>query len=292
MRSVYLIAFSALLSGCQNLQSPDLIVLRKNCADPASLCFLRDLANVYRGYDEGAQDGRSWTDGTVLGATGGAVIGAATNAHSDLYKATGGIALTALGFSKYANYKNQSKVVSAAATKLICASAPLESLLRQSGEFRDDPHSKVDLTKAANRLIPDIDLSGENLLVDNAPTTVKSTDSRALGQIYSTYAAVSENAAKAQKIQFQINNAMMKSLAKLQLSVRDQIENDSFKLDEAVQVIKPAATTPKLLPSGLGSAFVGDKNILDDDAKARKIIYDYNALAACMGDDFVKVDFD
>lgn len=67
-----------------------------------------------------AAEFRLSTDLTALGAVSGAAIGLATNAHSDLYKATAAIAGTALGLKAYGNPSLQSSLYTKSSSASRC----------------------------------------------------------------------------------------------------------------------------------------------------------------------------
>ncbi|HGN0599482.1 TPA: hypothetical protein ACKRJ1_002532 [Pseudomonas aeruginosa] len=301
-KTLTLISLLTLLAGCQNLQSPALVYPAEACTSntPTSWCLLQKLKENYVIYNNGAQKSRAWSDGTVLAATGASVIGAATNAHSDLYKATGGIALTALGVSRYANFKTQSLATRVAASKLICAEAPLKSLLLRNGDLTGGPISQVTLPGSEERTLVLKDAGGGKIsvqsaaaaaaLTPNAPT-VPAVDYLTIGSLVSTSDAVNENVDKAQRILSQINDEATRNLVGVQLAVINQIESDSFKIDEAIAVIKVAPPAPVTPNQGAKAALAGAPNILNDNKVAVEIIEEYNQYARCMKGDFDPVSF-
>lgn len=114
MRRIVIAALCTLaLSGCANLKSPEFVDVPRSavvaeCPPHAeSYCLLTSLSEEHRRYYDGAQDAGVIPDVTALSATVGAVLEAVTNAHSDLYKATTGIASTAMSFSRYANFRTK-----------------------------------------------------------------------------------------------------------------------------------------------------------------------------------------
>lgn len=292
MRPVYLVALAVVLAGCQNLKPPKLMALDPQCS-PSSMCFLKALEHEYEAYHLGASNARLWTDGTVLGATGGAVIGAATNAHSDLYKATGGIALTALGFSKYGNFEAQQMTTEVALKRLGCAHSYLESLLQKSGAY-GTAAQLVFRTTPDQRVLGLAQTSGTTTMeVNGIATAIQATDLSALSELAVTYSGASQNIAKAERILQQINSKATESLFNLQSSVTEQIRTDSFDLDQAVAVIKSTSTAPSPSPKDAQAAkSASTPDLLIDDAAAVAVINDYNDLARCLGTNFEPVKFD
>lgn len=293
-RTIFVLPFVVMLTGCQNFMAPKVVGVPRDCT-PTSRCFLLDLSDEYKNYNSGAETANAWTNGAILAGTGGAVIGAAVDAHSDLYKAAGGIVLTAMGFSKYGNYPNQSLVTRVALRKLLCAQAPLDFLLRKSGELRDIPDAEAKFTAKQNRMLS-LDTSGATVALLSTsgggpaiPTTIATSNYVELGRFVSSYDAANSNIDKAERIKSLINSVAMSSLAKLQDSVRQQIEANSFKIDEALAVMKPAQPVN---PSKDGSKAYADSNILVDNKVAGEIIDNYNQFGRCLGDDFNPITFD
>lgn len=293
-RTIFVIPFVVMLAGCQNFMSPKLVGVPRDCT-PTSRCFLLDLSDEYKNYNSGAETANAWTNGVILAGTGGAVIGAAVDAHSDLYKAAGGIVLTAMGFSKYGNYSNQSLVTRVAMHKLLCAQAPLDFLLRKSGELRDIPKAEAKFKAKQVRML-NLDTSGATVSFLSSsgggspiPTTISTSNYLELGRFVGSYDAANANIDKAERIKSLINSVAMSSLSKLQDSVRQQIEANSFKVDEALAVMKPPQPVN---PSKDGNKAYADSNILVDNKVASEIIDNYNQLARCLGDDFDPINFD
>lgn len=291
MRPVYLIVLTAVLAGCQNLKPPKLIALDPKC--PSSLCLLEALDAEYVEYNRGAGNARLWADGTVLGATGGAIIGAATNAHSDLYKATGGIALTALGFSKYGNFEAQQMTTEVAHRRLGCAHSYLASLLQKSEAYSTNALSVFTTTPDERILGLEQTAGASTMDVNGITTTIPATNLSALGELAVTYASANQNISKAEKILQQVNGKAMESLFNLQSSVTAQIRTDSFDLDQAIAVIKSTSTAPSSQPKNAQAAkSASTSKLLVDDAAAVAVINDYNDLARCLGTNFEPVKFD
>lgn len=303
LRPTSLIPFLVFLAGCQNLQAPKLMAPVQRCplatpgkpSTPTSLCFLRALSGEYATYNSGANNASAFADGTVLAATGGAVIGAATNAHSDLYKAAGGIALTALGISKYGNFQTQQLATQLAVKKLICAEPYLVSLLDKNEPTSNSPASVVRFKTSPADWNPDFSTDTETakILLAGKPTNIDSTNYVAAGQVVNAYAAAGENIKNAKLILAQVNARTLESLGNLQDSVVKQIKTDSFNLNDAIGVIKSKS------PAGSGSSsdkqastYLKAEAVIDDNEKAVSIINDYNDLARCLGTDFVPVNFD
>lgn len=291
-RTASLIPCLLILVGCGNLQSPPLVQPVEGDG-ATSWRLLQALKKTYQDYNQRAQEARVWTDGTVLGAAGGSVIGAATNAPSDLYKATGGIALTALGLSKYANFKTQTLATRMAFSKLICAEAPLKFLLQSAGKLEGvaDNVPKASFGDIAERTLSMVDTDGK-VTVQNITTTIPPTDYLTLGNVVETYTNANENIDKAQRIINQINDEATSNLVGMQLVVINQIETDSFKIDEAATAIKVAPPTPVSPNTGTKAALKGGQyKLLDHNAKAVEIIESYNRYARCMKGDFTPTTF-
>ncbi|HGM8087212.1 TPA: hypothetical protein ACKP9S_003583 [Pseudomonas aeruginosa] len=293
-RTIFVFPFVVMVAGCQNFMSPQ-IVVPNNCkpSEPSSLCFLHNLSDEYVDYNRGAEKANAWTNGTILGATGGAVIGAAVDAHSDLYKAAGGIVLAAMGLSKYGNYANQSLVTRVALGKLICAQAPLEYLLRASGDLTDRANAKAEFAPKPNRMLK-LDTSGANVAFlsksgASIATQIPKEDYIELGKLVSSYDAAISNVDKAERIKSQINSIAMASLNKLQDSVLQQIQTNSFKVDDALVVIKSPAP---FNPSSDAKASYVESKAIEDNRLATEMINNYNMLASCLKDDFVPIDFE
>lgn len=182
------------------------------------------------------------SDMTAIGATGGALIGAATNAHSDLYKATGGIALTAMGLLKYANFKTQALATRVAASKLTCAKSPLNVLVTKAG-LGNQPN---DAAKASMLLSPGtiaeltMAADGKQVIhVMGVPTQIAPTDYLTFANVLTTYDNAMVNIDRATKTLLQLDEEATTNLVGLQLTVINEIENDSFKLDEAMLILRP-----------------------------------------------------
>ncbi|WP_223523722.1 hypothetical protein [Pseudomonas sp. BF-RE-24] len=313
---------SLALSGCANLRSPKFVDVPgpakiADCPPQAdSYCLLTNLSEEYRSYYDGAQDARVISDVTALSAAGGAVIGAATNAHSDLYKATAGIALTAMGFSRYANFKTQALASRTAASKLTCAATPLASLLglqmpdkatlkaaADAAAARGETPAPVQATVVANSLTSTTahdaaiatSTAGTSLLVQGVDigNAVALNDFMTITSLAEALNNASDNIEKAQRILREINAEATSNLVGLQLSVINQIETDSFKLDEAMSVIKQieprgVKPTPKaqaIIEGALSS------NVLDDNQQAIVVIENYNRYIRCMSGDFAPTTF-
>lgn len=120
-------------------------------------------------------------------------------------------------------------------------------------------------------------------------TAISTSNYVELGRFVSSYDAANSNIDKAERIKSLINNVAMRSLAKLQDSVRQQIEANSFKIDEALAVMKPPQPVN---PSKDGSKAYANSKILTDNKVAADIIDNYNQLASCLGDDFDPITFD
>lgn len=316
MRRIVIAALCSLaLSGCSNLRSPKFVdvpgpAVVAECPPQAdSYCLLTSLSEEYRKYYDGAQDARVISDVTALSAAGGGVIGAATNAHSDLYKATAGIALTAMGFSRYANFKTQALVSRATASKLTCAATPLASLLGLQMPDKAALEAAVAAGSSIQAIVVDNPLSdvmaqdaaiststaGNSLLVQNVDIgdSVALNDFMTITSLAETLNNAASNIEKSQRILREINAEATSNLVGLQLSAINQIEMDSFKLDEAINLIKQIETkdvkpTPKaqaVIKTSLNSA------VLEDNQKAIVVIENYNRYVRCMSGDFAPTTF-
>lgn len=312
MRRIVLAALCALaLTGCANLRSPKFVdvpgpTVVTECPPQAdSYCLLTSLSEEYRKYYDGAQDARVISDVTALSATGGAVIGAATNAHSDLYKATAGIALTAMGFSSYANFKTQALVSRATASKLTCAATPLASLLglQMPDKAAVAAGTPIQVMVVANPLssitAQDAAIStssgGNSLLVQNIDigNAVALNDYMTITSLAETLNNAAANIEKSQRILREINAEATSNLVGLQLSAINQIETDSFKLEEAINLIKqvdPKSVKPTPKAQSVIKSFLGG-TVLEDHQKAVVVIENYNRYIRCMSGDFAPTTF-
>ncbi|MNF28749.1 hypothetical protein D3C84_94380 [compost metagenome] len=320
-RIVSAVLCSLALSGCANFRSPKFVDVPgpakvADCPPQAdSYCLLTNLSEEYRSYYDGAQDARVISDVTALSAAGGAVIGAATNAHSDLYKATAGIALTAMGFSRYANFKTQALASRTAASKLTCAATPLASLLglqmpdkatlkaAADAAARDDTPAPAQATVVTNSLTSitahdaaiATSTAGTSLLVQGVDigNAVALNDFMTITSLAEALNNASDNIEKAQRILREINAEATSNLVGLQLSVINQIENDSFKLDEAMSVIKQIEPR-SVKPTPKAQAVIEgplSSTVLDDNQKAIIVIENYNRYIRCMSGDFAPTTF-
>ncbi|NVZ70966.1 hypothetical protein [Pseudomonas costantinii] len=277
------------LAGCKNLQAPKFIAADATCSTrPLSLCLLNELNAQYQEYNTGAQNARVVTDTTALGAVGGAVIGAATNAHSDLYKATAGIALTAMGFSKYGNFKTQSLATRVASSKLSCAKTPLEDLLRKAGLMDGNALN----FSASSGLSLAMENRAGVVFVQDVGTTVDKADYLTIGSLVTTFDNALSNIEKAKKVLREIDAEATSNIVGLQLNVINQIENDAFKLDEAMNVIKvtPSANvTPN--PGAKAAIAKAQSSILTENESAVVVLESYNRYSRCMSGDFAPTSF-
>ena len=297
-RTAITVAVVALLSGCANFQAPKFVDTGTGCTPDSatSLCLLNTLSENYKTYSNSAQKSRMISDTTALGAAGGAIIGAATNAHSDLYKAAGGIALTAMGLSKYANFKTQALASRVAASKLTCAKAPLTDLLNRAGFVAD-----ADLTKRVAVLrsefsLPGLDMrliSGQSVIeVFTTPTTIQQTDFLALSNVVTTYEAAQSNVDRAARILEHIDEEATMNLVGLQLTTINEIENDAFKLDEAMKVLRPDPPAKVTPSTDTRAAFdVSAPKVLSTNEEAVKVIESYDSYTRCMRGDFTPTTF-
>ncbi|QXI02710.1 hypothetical protein HV782_012225 [Pseudomonas monsensis] len=312
MRRIVLAALCTLaLTGCANLRSPKFVdvpgpTVVTECPPQAdSYCLLTNLSEEYRQYYDGAQDARVISDVTALSATGGAVIGAATNAHSDLYKATAGIALTAMGFSRYANFKTQALVSRATASKLTCAATPLASMLGlqmpdKAAVAAGTPiKAMVVVNPLSSITAQDAAIStssgGKSLLIQNIDigNAVALNDYMTITSLAETLNNAAANIEKSQRILREINAEATSNLVGLQLSAINQIETDSFKLEEAINLIKqvdpkdvkPTPKAQSVIKSSLSST------VLEDNQKAVAVIENYNRYIRCMSGDFAPTTF-
>lgn len=297
-RTAVTAAVVALLSGCANFQAPKFVDADESCTQngATSLCLLNKLSHNYKTYSNSAQKSRMISDTTALGAAGGAIIGAATNAHSDLYKAAGGIALTAMGLSKYGNFKTQALATRVAASKLTCAKAPLTDLLNSAGFVKD-----ADLTQRVTALrsrlsLPGLDMrpSGANGAINlfNTTTTLQQTDLLTLANVVNSYEAAQSNVDRAARILEHIDEEATMNLVGLQLTTINEIENDAFKLDEAMKVLRPDPPAKVTPSTEVRAAF--DKSsieVLSKNDEAVKVIESYERYTRCMRGDFTPTPF-
>ncbi|WP_301154345.1 hypothetical protein [Metapseudomonas otitidis] len=97
---------------------------------------------------------RFWNDMVSIGTLGFAGVGALTNAHSDLYKASGALLGTSLGVDKYFNAEGQQAVYMRSADASYCSKKNLIDLskLVESVTPQDIKDYKSAITKQAQQL--------------------------------------------------------------------------------------------------------------------------------------------
>lgn len=273
----------ALLGGCANLQAPKFVESGGVCTKATSkaLCLLDRLSANYTQYTNDAQEARMISDMTAIGATGGAIIGAATSAHSDLYKATGGIALTAMGLSNYANFKTQALATRVAASKLTCAKAPLSTLVKMAGQGQQEGLAGAS-TLIEKKSVPGFTMVPEGttaVKVMSVVTTIAPTDYLSMANALTSYENATLNIERAKKILAHIDEEATTNLVGLQLSVINDIENDSFKLDQALAVMTPAPPLPFNPSQSAQAAFVG---IVPLQMDAVVVIEAYERYTRCL----------
>ena len=221
-----LLALTLAVTGCANLKPPRTQATAGCPTDTArSICLSERIIAEYRRYGNGADTGQSITDSVVLSAAMVGVIGAATGSKSELYKAAGGIALSALGVSEYANFSAQNKITLEALTRIDKAQVCLNKLSELEKNKALIQSSKSQVFSKYTVAAP---TQSELIEALNLLNTVQSAE-----DIIGSY-----------------DNDVVTILHAIQSSVRQQIKKDSFDLKEAIAVItqKPTPTpTPQLL---------------------------------------------
>ncbi|WP_460132194.1 hypothetical protein [Pseudomonas sp. S1_E04] len=223
--TVLLISLSMLL-GCsgKNLRSMDLSTTKCTSTRP-SICRMMSIQNEMAEYANGANLNSSTLNLVALGGAGVGAIGLAADSHSDLYKSAGAIILTSLGFKKWGNFEEQSKIYSAAYYKLGCAIPYVENINKKGDELQ-----RVSASEAGTSYIKLLKVvpGAESLTDDNLP--------QAIAKSISNYRTL-ENKAIAEDIIATINRDASADALNLQKIARAEVERDSFKTEESIKVI-------------------------------------------------------
>lgn len=121
---------------------------------------------------------------------------------------------------------------------------------------------------------------------------VATTDYISLENIINTHEAGEVNTDRAKKILTHIDDEATNNMVGLQLAIINEIENDSFKLDEALKVF-PAKPAERSNPNIVAKAALGGApdSVIELNKEAVAIIDTYSRYTRCMSGDFSPMQF-
>ncbi|WP_040067147.1 hypothetical protein [Pseudomonas batumici] len=227
-----------------------------------------------------AAEFRFSTDTTALAAVSGAAIGVATNAHSDLYKATAAIAGTALGLKAYANPSLQSSLYakSSSASRCIYRSlSELAVLLPENLTYR---------TLISNLDVIDKNRSQLNTVLYNQDylANLKTLEPAESYAIYrQALNADTDAEAKKEAVNFLLSIDLVTEDKLFEITEKQilALNDGAFKVEEAIKKIPELGKTPVDLLATIStkSAFIASP---EADIPYTKVLETKAALDACV----------